>query len=114
MRRMMNRSPKLPAVAAEQKCMRVMGVNPWLLTDSDIDTLAWEFLKQPYFGAICADWSPDPRLDTFLRRRGLSPVTDDGDLCNIVLDRSMTYVRVVPPALPAIAQESPVGARRVH
>jgi hypothetical protein len=71
-----------------------MGGNPsLLLTDSDVDALAREFLCSRYLGPIYADWSPDRRLDTFLRRRGLSRVADDGDLTNIVLDRVMAQVR---------------------
>ncbi len=70
-----------------------MGLNPpLLLTDTDLDALAREFLLSRYLGPIYADWSPDRRLDTFLRRRGLSRVADDGDLSTIVLDRIMAQV----------------------
>jgi hypothetical protein len=70
-----------------------MGGIPTLpLTDSDVDALASEFLQSRYLGPIYADWSPDRRLDTFLRRRGLSRVADDGDLSNTVLERIMTHV----------------------
>ncbi|OIN82193.1 hypothetical protein BMG05_03655 [Mycobacterium malmoense] len=74
-----------------------MGANPpLLLTDSDVDGLAREFLRSRYLGPTYAGWSPDRRIDTFLRRRGLSRVADDGDLSNIVLDRVMAHVRVAP------------------
>lgn len=70
-----------------------MGPNPpLLLTDSDVDGLAAEFLRSRYLGPIYADWSPDRRLDTFLRRRGLSRIADNGDLSSIVLDRIMANV----------------------
>ncbi|MCW2659983.1 MAG: hypothetical protein JWP83_1135 [Mycobacterium sp.] len=73
-----------------------MGDNPpLLLTDSDVDVLAREFLRSRYLGTIYADWSPDRRLDTFLRRRGLPRVADDGDLSRMVLDRIMTRVSAV-------------------
>ncbi len=68
------------------------GIPPLLLTDSDVDALAWEFLQSRYLGPIYADWSPDRRLDTFLRRRGLSRVADDGDLSNTVLERILGHV----------------------
>ncbi|ORB75953.1 hypothetical protein BST44_02985 [Mycobacterium scrofulaceum] len=68
------------------------GTPPLLLTDSDVDALAWEFLQSRYLGPIYADWSPDRRLDTFLRRRGLARVADDGDLANIVLERILGHV----------------------
>ncbi len=74
-----------------------MGGNPpLLLTDSDVDALLREFLRSHYLGPIYADWSPDRRLDTFLRRRGLARVADNGDLANIVLDRIMANVHIVP------------------
>jgi len=73
-----------------------MGDNPpLLLTDSDVDVLAREFLHSRYLGTIYADWSPDRRLDTFLRRRGLPRVADDGDLSRMVLDRIMSRVSAV-------------------
>jgi hypothetical protein len=74
-----------------------MGANPpLLLTDSDVDDLAREFVRSRYLGPIYADWSPDRRLDTFLRRRGLPRVADDGDLSRMVLDRIMAQVSVAP------------------
>ncbi|ORV82617.1 hypothetical protein AWC11_23450 [Mycobacterium interjectum] len=74
-----------------------MGLNPpLLLTDTDVDALAREFLVSRYLGPIYADWSPDRRLDTFLRRRGLARVADDGDLSMIVLDRIMAQVSAAP------------------
>jgi len=53
-------------------------------------------LLSRYLGPTYASWSPDRRLDTFLRRRGLSRVADDGDLSNIVLERIMARVSVAP------------------
>ncbi|WP_197501434.1 hypothetical protein [Mycobacterium sp. 852002-51057_SCH5723018] len=66
------------------------------MTESDVDALAHEFLRSSYLGPTYAGWSPDRRLDTFLRRRGLSRVADDGDLSNAVLDRIMVNVGVAP------------------
>jgi hypothetical protein len=68
-----------------------MGGIPPLLTDSDVDSLAWEFLNSSYVSATYADWPLDRRLDKFLRRRDLARVADDGDLVNIALDRIMAY-----------------------
>ncbi|SPM27753.1 hypothetical protein [Mycobacterium terramassiliense] len=74
-----------------------MGLNPpLLLTDTDVDALAREFLLSRYLGPIYADWSPDRRLDTFLRRRGLARVADDGDLSMMVLERIMANVSAAP------------------
>jgi hypothetical protein len=69
-----------------------MGAIPPLLTDSDVDALASAFLESRYIGPIYAGWSPDRRLDTFLRRRGLGHVADDGDLANTVFERIMINV----------------------
>jgi hypothetical protein len=92
-----------------------MGGNPpLLLTDSDLDGLAREFLGSRYAGPIYADWSLDRRLDTFLRRRGLSRAADDGDLSNVFLDRIMAYAGIAPRTLPNMADGSPVGAHPVH
>ncbi|MCV7051535.1 hypothetical protein H7H82_13190 [Mycobacterium heidelbergense] len=66
------------------------------MTDSDVDALAREFLRSRYLGPTYAGWSPDRRLDTFLRRSGLARVADDGDLSTIVLDRIMAQVSVAP------------------
>lgn len=75
------------------------GIPPLLLTDSDVDALASEFLQSRYLGPIYADWSPDRRLDTFLRRRSLARVADDGDLSNTVLERVLGHVgRASQPA----------------
>ncbi|OQZ88086.1 hypothetical protein BST11_24615 [Mycobacterium alsense] len=68
-----------------------MGSNPpLLLSDADVDDLACEFLRSGYLGPIYAGWSPDRRLDAFLRRSGFSRVADDGDLSTMVLDRILT------------------------
>ena len=80
---------------------------PASITDSDVDTLACEFLQSPYVGPIYADWSPDRRLDVFLRRRGLARVADDGDLTNIVLNRIMACVHVVTPTAQGLTHEPP-------
>nr|WP_173842134.1 hypothetical protein [Mycobacterium terramassiliense] len=66
------------------------------MTDTDVDALAREFLLSRYLGPIYADWSPDRRLDTFLRRRGLARVADDGDLSMMVLERIMANVSAAP------------------
>ncbi|MEE6177620.1 hypothetical protein [Mycobacterium sp. 050134] len=61
------------------------------MTDSDVDSLASDFLRSAYVDPSYADWSPDRRLDTFLRRIGLARVADDGDLSEIVLNRVMGH-----------------------
>jgi hypothetical protein len=66
--------------------------DPQLLTDSDIDALAWQFLNSAYADDTYADWPLDRRLDGFLRRRGLSRIAADGDAYDLVLSRVMAYI----------------------
>ena len=63
-----------------------------LLTDDEVDSLAWKFLQCDYAGTRYMDWSLDERLTGFLRREGLRRVADDGDTYAALLDRVMTYI----------------------
>lgn len=73
-----------------------MGDHPPLLTDSDIDSFALEFLRSQYASPIYANWSVDRRLDIFLRRQGFSHFANDGDVSNVVLHRIMAHLGVEP------------------
>jgi hypothetical protein len=77
-----------------------MGDLPPLFIDSDVDTFARDFLDSPYAGEIYAHWSLDQRLHAFLRRLG----ADDGDLCNLVLDRIMAQRGATSGAGPRTAR----------
>ena len=68
--------------------------DPPLSTDSDVDALAWQFLKSDYADRAYADWPLDRRLDGFLTRRGLAGIAEDGDACHIVLSRVMQHIGV--------------------
>jgi hypothetical protein len=74
--------------------MASFGGDPLLVTDSDIHALTWEFLNSGYGGDEYAHWPLERRLHGFLRRRGLSRHADNGDICNIIIDRVMTYISV--------------------
>lgn len=63
--------------------------DPPLLTDSDVDALAWQFLNSAYADKTYADWPLDRRLDGFLHRRGLFRIAEDGDAYGLVLERVM-------------------------
>jgi hypothetical protein len=74
--------------------------DPPLLTDSDVDALAWEFLNSAYADDTYADWPLDRRLEGFLRRRRLVRIVEDGDAYDLVLNRVMAYIGAVSrPAL---------------
>src|SRR5271163_2806097 len=68
--------------------------DPSLLTDPDVDALAWQFLNSAYADKTYADWPLDRRLDGFLRRRGLFGIAEDGDAYGLVLDRVMRLIGV--------------------
>lgn len=66
--------------------------DPPLLTDSDVDALACEFLNSAYADDTYADWPLDRRLEGFLRRRRLVRIVEDGDAYDLVLNRVMAYI----------------------
>ena len=69
-----------------------VGGDPSAVTDSDVHALAGEFLNSGYRGEEYANWPIERRLDGFLRRRGLSRHANDGDVCNVIIDRIMARV----------------------
>jgi hypothetical protein len=69
--------------------------DPPLLTDSDVDALAWQFMNSAYADDTYAHWPLDRRLDGFLHHRGLSRIAEDGDAYSLVLSRVMAYISVV-------------------
>nr|WP_245848797.1 hypothetical protein [Mycobacterium palustre] len=73
-----------------------------LLTDADVDSIAWQFLHSAYAEDTYADWPLDRRLDGFLHRQGLARIAEDGDAYDLLLGRVMAYIgRGVPPASKA-------------
>ena len=72
--------------------MTFLPSGPPLLTDSDVDALAWQFLHSPYADQTYADWPLDRRLDGFLRREGLARLVEDGGTYDLILDRVMAYI----------------------
>jgi hypothetical protein len=90
--------PGLAAHAKGSEMASTLG-DPPLLTDSDVDALAWQFLNSPYAdNKTYADWPLDRRLDGFLRRQGLVRLAEDGDAYDLILNRVLAYIgRRVPP-----------------
>ncbi len=74
--------------------MNSVGRDPPLVTDSDIEAFALQFLDSGYVYDMYANWPLDRRLDRFLRQHGLSHLADDGDICKTILDRVMTFVSI--------------------
>jgi hypothetical protein len=70
-------------------------------TDTDVDTLVWEFLGSDYVSDEYLNWQLDRRIEGFLHHRGLGHLADDGDRFNIILDRVMSHVSHRPAASPS-------------
>lgn len=60
--------------------------------ESELDSMAWEFLGSQYAGARFAEWPIDRRLHAYLLHRGLTHIADDGSLCAQLLDRVMANI----------------------
>ncbi|MEE6179743.1 hypothetical protein [Mycobacterium sp. 050134] len=63
-----------------------------LLTDADVDGLAFQFLHSAYATDTYADWTLDRRVEGFLRHRGLVRLAEDGDAYELILNRVMSYI----------------------
>ncbi len=63
-----------------------------LPTESQLDDLAWQFLKSEFTGDLYVRWSLDRRLDTFLLRRGYRRLHDDGSAYDALLNRVMAHL----------------------
>lgn len=63
-----------------------------LLTDSDVDVLANQFLHSDYAAESYMNWPLDRRLEGFLRNRGMARVADDGDTCSVLLGCVMSHI----------------------
>jgi hypothetical protein len=61
--------------------------DPPLVTDSDVHALTWEFVNSGYRGDQYANWPIE-------RRRH----ADNGDICNIILDRIMRSISITAAA----------------
>lgn len=65
-----------------------------ILTDRQLDDVAWQFLRSEFTGEIYAQWSIDRRLDVFLLHRGYRRLHDDGSAYSALLDRVMANLPV--------------------
>ena len=74
--------------------MSPIGGEPLVVTDSDVHSLTQEFLTSGYGGDEYAHWPLERRLHGFLRRRGLKRHADNGDICNLMIDRIMAHIGI--------------------
>jgi hypothetical protein len=77
-----------------QEAMMADRVDVPMLTDGDIDILAWEFVNSNDRARTYPGWSIDRRVEAFLRHRDLAALANDGDLCNILVNRILDYAGI--------------------
>ncbi len=64
------------------------------LTRSQLDNVAWQFLRSEFTGDVYAHWPIERRLEAFLLHRGYRHVRDDGTAFSDLLDRVMANLPV--------------------
>lgn len=62
------------------------------LTRTELDALAWKFLRSEFAGPIHGNWPIDRRLDAFLLHHGPTELLVDGSSYNDLLDRVMANI----------------------
>ncbi len=62
-----------------------------LVTDLEVDALAWHFLNSDYVDIEYRGMPLDRRLIGFLRQLGLSRLAEDGDISSVLMSRVMAY-----------------------
>lgn len=72
--------------------MAVRPGTPSLLTQSEADKLACQFVSSAYADNTYIDWTLDRCLEGFLHRRGLDRLVENGDAYDLVLDRVMVHI----------------------
>ena len=58
-----------------------------VLTERELEALAWGFLGSEFAGLIYADWTVERRVDAYLARQGMAHVVNNGDTYQAVLQR---------------------------
>ncbi|WP_120308990.1 hypothetical protein [Mycolicibacterium celeriflavum] len=62
------------------------------LTFSELDTIAWQFLRSEYATQKFSDWSLDRRVDAYLLHRGPSESLVGGSAYSALLERVMANI----------------------
>jgi len=62
------------------------------VTEVDMESLAWRFLRSQFTGQIYADWPLERRLDAFLLHQGPTELLVDGSAYNDLLDHVMANI----------------------
>jgi hypothetical protein len=62
------------------------------LTNQELDTIAWGFLRSEFTSQTYCDWAIDRRIDAYLEHHGLTDFAYDGSAYDALLDRVMTNI----------------------
>ena len=63
-----------------------------VLTEPELEALAWGFLESEFAGLVHADWTVERRIDAYLARHGMAHVVNDGDTYQAVLQRVLANI----------------------
>ena len=61
-------------------------------TRTELDAIAWQFLRSEFTGATHSGWPIDRRLDAYLLHHGPTELLVDGSAYNDLLDRIMANI----------------------
>jgi hypothetical protein len=67
--------------------MRSRLAGEMVLTERELEALAWGFLGSEFAGLVYADWTIERRIDAYLARQGMAHVANNGDTYQVVLQR---------------------------
>lgn len=62
------------------------------MTATNLDTVAWRFLRSEFTSQIYADWPLDRRIDAYLLHYGPSDLLNNGSAYNALLERVMANI----------------------
>ncbi|GFG50326.1 hypothetical protein MAGR_17670 [Mycolicibacterium agri] len=62
------------------------------MTRTELNAIAWRFLRSEFTRRTYADWALDRRLDAFLQHHGPTGLLRDGSTYDDLLDRVMANV----------------------
>jgi hypothetical protein len=64
-----------------------------VLTEQELEALAWGFLGSEFAGLVYADWTVERRIDAYLAHHGMSHVVNNGDAYQAVLQCVFANIR---------------------
>jgi hypothetical protein len=63
-----------------------------VLTTTELDTVAWRFLRSEFASQLYVDWPLDRRLDAYLLHHGRSELLIDGSAYSALIERVMANI----------------------